>query len=118
MDLDSLVPVLLALLGTGGVVGALVAFLKVRPEAGQIAVDASQGALLVQTGVITTLREENEQLRKRLENLESTVAMLHDIRRRVSNLEYQRDQLLAENSRLRNRVKHLEDRLAALGESP
>lgn len=46
----------------GGLVTAIIALYKVKPEAGQIVVTAAQGALLVQTGVIENLKKEVERL--------------------------------------------------------
>lgn len=115
---NSWIPVILAIIGTGGIGGAIVAFIKVRPEAGQIAVTASEGALVIQTGVINTLREENEQLRNRLENLESKVALFGDLKERVEYLESQRKQLRSDNDRLRKRVASLEKQVRDLGQEP
>lgn len=108
MTTSEIVTLLAVVIGGGGVAGAVVALLKVRPEAGQIAVSASQGALIVQSGVIDTLQEENGQLRQRLEDLESKVALMVDLRVKVT-------QLKAENTRLRSRVTDLERRLQKLG---
>ena len=117
-ELTDYVPVIIAIVGSGGVIGAIVAFLKVRPEAGQIAVTAAGDALVVQTGVITTLREENRQLRERLENIESKVALMMDLRERVEELEDERKKLRAENGRLRKRVASLEQQVRAMGAEP
>ncbi len=106
--IESYIPVLIAVIGTGGLAGAIVAFVKVKPEANQIAVSASQGALIVQTGVIETLREENDQLRERLEDLESKVAMMGDLREKIQSLEDKNRELERENKRLRSRVAQLE----------
>ena len=112
------VPVIIAVVGSGGIIGAIVAFLKVRPEAGQIAVTAAGDALVVQSGVITTLRDENTQLRSRLENLESKVVLMMDLRERVEELEDERKKLRAENGRLRKRVASLEQQVRAMGAEP
>jgi predicted RNase H-like nuclease (RuvC/YqgF family) len=117
-ELADYVPIIIAVVGSGGIVGAIVAFLKVRPEAGQIAVTAAGDALVVQSGVITTLREENSQLRLRLENLESKVALMMDLRERVEELEDERKKLRAENGRLRKRVASLETQVRAMGAEP
>jgi predicted RNase H-like nuclease (RuvC/YqgF family) len=117
-ELADYVPIIIAVVGSGGIVGAIVAFLKVRPEAGQIAVTAAGDALVVQSGVITTLREENSQLRIRLENLESKVALMMDLRERVEELEDERKKLRAENGRLRKRVASLETQVRAMGAEP
>lgn len=102
---EYIVPIVIAVIGTGGFAGMVVALLKVRPEAGQIAVDASQGAVIVQTGVIDTLKDEltrqgqrhnrerkrledaNTRLFRRLENLESEVEECNKMRSRIEDLE-------------------------------
>lgn len=88
--------IIIALLGGGG----LVAILKVRPEAAQISVSAAQGAVIVQTGVIEALREENRRLAERLTELERTSASLAHLQ--------------IENVQLRARVSQLERELAVL----
>lgn len=129
VTLESIAPVVVAVLGVGGIGGAVVAFIKVKPEANQIAVTASQGALIVQTGVIDTLHAElkaaeadKAQLRNRLEDLESKVALIQDcqaqvteLKRRVETLEDERTRLRSENTRLRKRVSELEKKLQELG---
>lgn len=87
-------PLVLAVLGGGGLIGAVVALLKLKPEAGQITVVAAQGALVVQTGVIEQLREENERLRARLDAIETELAKSGN--------------LALDNYRLRQRVTELE----------
>jgi capsule polysaccharide export protein KpsE/RkpR len=88
----SLISVIVAVLGAGGLVGAIVALVKLRPESGQIVVTAAQGALIVQTGVIDTLQREtarqqaridavqieNNQLRVRIAALETELHNLRD----------------------------------------
>ena len=86
-ELRAITPLLVALLGAGGIIGGLVALMKLRPEAGQIVVTAAQGALIVQGGVIKSLEEENKRLRDRVEALEAETTGLHaeiaDLRRRM-----------------------------------
>jgi len=81
-DITSLV---ITVIGSGGLLGGIYALLKFRPEAGQLTVIAAQGALVVQTGVIETLRAEIARLRQEL------------------------DELSKENDTLRARVRVLED---------
>lgn len=87
-----------ALLGTGGIVGAVVAIIKLRPEAGQIVVQSAEGAVIVQSGVIATLRAEVERLQERVTEIE-TIA---------ETAEARTQQLESENRYLRTRVGHLE----------
>ncbi len=105
--------VVIALLGGGGIY----ALLKVRPEASKISVDAAQGAVIVQTGVIDSLREENTRLANRLSEVERTSADVNALMARVQQLEDERTQLQRENARLMARVKHLEDELRKVMES-
>lgn len=68
----------------GGVASAIVALIKVRPEAGQILVTTAQGAVIVQTGVIESLRQE------------------------IARLGEEMSELREQNDRLRARVRDLE----------
>lgn len=61
------IEVLAILIGGGGLIGGIVALIKVRPESARISVDAAQGAVVVQASVITSLREENDRLKKEKE---------------------------------------------------
>lgn len=70
VDLTQVITIVAVLVGSSGVFGGIYALLRLRPEAGQITVTASQGALIVQTGVIETLRQENERLHSRVNSLE------------------------------------------------
>jgi hypothetical protein len=74
------IPVVVAILGSGGLLGGIYALMKLRPEAGQIVVTAAQGALIVQTGVIESLQNENARLRERVTSLERQLERLtHEI---------------------------------------
>jgi hypothetical protein len=92
LETRDIVSLIIAVVGSGGFVGGLYALLKLRPEAGQITVEAAQGAIIVQTGVIETLRvelkrllEENAYLRSRLVELEKA---LNDLSKRVEHTEH------------------------------
>jgi DNA repair protein RadC len=73
------IPIAVAILGGGGLMGSVYALLKLRPEAGQMAVTTAQGVLVMQTQTIDRLEKENTQLRQRLELLE---AMVDELRRK------------------------------------
>lgn len=95
--------------------GGIYALLKVRPEAGQISVTAAQGAVIVQTGVIDSLKEENERLVLRIEVLERQMAAMEEYRSKVKELEsllefasIREEGLKRENASLKKRVKALE----------
>lgn len=59
---------IVAILGSSGLVGGIVALVKVRPESGRMIVEAAEGAVVVQSGVITALRDELADLRAALED--------------------------------------------------
>jgi hypothetical protein len=93
--LDNLTPLLVAVLGAGGIVGGIVALMKLRPEAGQIVVNAAQDALIVQSGVLEALLAENRRLIEKVaaverENTDLLAKMtqmateLHDLKLQVA----------------------------------
>lgn len=65
--LDHLTPLIIALVSAGGIFGGIVALLRVRPESGKLVVEAAEGAVIVQSGVIESLREELGELSERLD---------------------------------------------------
>lgn len=82
--MHDLVSLFVALLGAGGLVGAVVALVKLRPESGQIVVTAAQGALVVQSGVIESLRNQNAHQQARIDDLQMEN---NQLRMRVGTLE-------------------------------
>ena len=107
-----LIPTILALLGGGGLVGGLIALIKLRPEAGQITVVAAQGALVVQQGVLDTLNKELARVSARLEVVEAELSnaqhRIDDLELDKARLEKEARTIKSENTKLRNRVKVLE----------
>lgn len=89
-----IIQIILGFLLSGGFLAGIYAILKIRPEAGQITVVAAQGAVVVQTGVIDSLREEMARLRTEVTELRQ-------------ELEVER----AENKGLRVRIRNLEGNL-------
>lgn len=61
------VTLVVAILGSGGFGGALVALLKMPSDRNRVVVDAAQGAVVVQSNVITSLREELDRQKKEYE---------------------------------------------------
>lgn len=86
-------PYIVKLLLGGGLLSGLYMLLKIRVEAGQITVTAAQGALIVQTGVIDSLREDLASIR----------AELKDVRRDLHKS-------MEENIQLRARIRVLENK--------
>jgi len=114
MDFSDALPYIVSVILGGGFLGGIYALLKLRPEAGQITVSAAQGAVIVQTGVIDTLREELTRCLNRIQALEAEQVQVHMLEDRISVLEAERDKLREENITLRHRVRHLEEELETL----
>lgn len=87
---DYLPYIISAIMG-GGFLSGVYALLKLRPEAGQITVTAAQGALIVQTGVIESLREELQRLAGEIQELrqelEAERKEKENLRIRIKDLE-------------------------------
>lgn len=69
MSGHDIVLLIVGILGSGGVVGAIVALLKFRPEAGQLMVTTAQGVVILQTSVVETLQKELMRVGKELDDL-------------------------------------------------
>jgi chromosome segregation ATPase len=91
---------IVAVLGGGG----LVALIKARPERSLISVNAAQGAVIVQSGVIDSLRADLNAARAEIRELRGHMIEIQALRDQVRGLE-------AENGSLRSRVAHLESQL-------
>ncbi|HWI47610.1 MAG TPA: hypothetical protein VNU45_05205 [Rummeliibacillus sp.] len=92
-------------IASGGVLGSIVAWRKIPAEKQQIVVSAAQGAVVVQSAVIDTLKEENARLLERIEALELLTEPLARSEAKIQDLKN-------ENNVLRARVKHLEMEVA------
>lgn len=84
MSTQLIITLTIGLLGSGGIVAAIVALLKVRPETGQILVTTAQGVVIMQSGVIERLEKEIKRLSDELEEMRT------------------------ENQKLRNRIREVE----------
>jgi len=100
--LPVVVGLIVAVLGGGG----LVALFRARPEGSKILVDAAQGAVIVQSGVIDSLRADLNAARAEIRELRSHMTEMSVLREQVRGLE-------AENGNLRSRISHLENQLRA-----
>lgn len=97
-------PVVVALLGSGGILGGVYALLKLRPEAGQIIVTQAQGAVIVQSNVIKDLEAQNTRLTERVTQAEA----------KANVAEHENRELKVENSKLKDRVSDLERKVDRL----
>lgn len=114
----TLIQLAIAVLGGGGLIAGIVAFLKLRPERDSIVVTAAQGALLIQSGVVDELQEQLKEMRAELNRSRSTIdehqREVTILRREVDQLRSERDGLLRERAELRVRIGELETRCARL----
>jgi FtsZ-binding cell division protein ZapB len=108
--LPVLIPVILALAGGGG----FVAWRRLRTESPRIIVEAAQGAVIVQSGVIDDLQDGLERARSEVRDLRAELAEALKLQRRVRELEHREEELKAENTRLKAQVRDLQHRLTDL----
>ncbi len=100
------IPIIIALFsGTG-----FVAWRRLRTEGPKIIIEAAQGAVIVQSGVIEDLRDQIADLRLRLDDALKLQA-------RVRQLEQSEEELQVENTRLKSEVRRLKERVTELEEA-
>lgn len=88
MTPETIIAVIIAVLGSGGLIGGIVALAKVRPESGRMIVEAAEGAVVVQSGVITELRNDLAEVREEAEReREECNARLEACGERIDRLE-------------------------------
>jgi peptidoglycan hydrolase CwlO-like protein len=108
-----LVALVIGVFGGGGIA----TILKAKPETTKILVDAAQGAVVVQSGVIDSLQEnltkQHEELEKaqaEILELRTHMAEINGLRSRVRELEHQNEFLQTENTNLRSELDSLKER--------
>ena len=90
--------------------GGLVAMRRGRDEGSKLIVDAAQGAVVVQAGVIDRLEKELAEALREIEDLRKSFAELIALRGRVRELEQENESLRSQNAALAARVQELERR--------
>ena len=101
--LDVLIAVIIGAFGAGGVV----AFMKLRSENTKILVDAAQGAVVVQSGVIESLRADLQTAHEEIKELRTHIIEINVLRARVRELEHDNELLKLENNKLGAQVEGL-----------
>lgn len=102
--LPYVVGIIIALLGGGG----LAALLRSGREGSKIVVDAAQGAVIVQSGVMNDLRKQLTDAQGQIAELRSHMTELNVLREENRSLRGRQAQLEAENEALTKRVTELE----------
>lgn len=88
MTQELLVQIILGGLGTTGVVGAVVALYKLRPDLNSAAVTQSQGAMETMRGLNEELTQDRDYWRKRAVDAEKQVrSCADDVRRLTAQVE-------------------------------
>lgn len=95
--LSVLIAFIVAIFGGGG----LTALIKSRSEGSKIVVEAAQGAVVVQSGVIESLRIE-------LNDLRAQITEIYSLRSRVRDLEHMNEILRAENTKMESQIRILQ----------
>lgn len=123
--LKDVAPLLIALIGAGGITGFVIALLRWRPESANVAVTTSEKAVVIQASILEDLQEERktereqwekerERFQNRLTALEAEVGAMHKLNQRVLELEQQNYALITERDMLKARVRHLETEVESL----
>lgn len=102
--LPYVVGIIVALLGGGG----LAALLRSGSEGSKIVVDAAQGAVIVQSGVIGTLERQLKDAQDQIAELRAHMTELNSLREENRSLRGRQAQLEQENTALSRRVAELE----------
>lgn len=100
------------LIGGGGLTAAIVAIVKLRPEAGQIIVNTAETTVKLQSQFVDDLQEERHLLKEQVEQQSRALAAMETRLAKVEETaraaEARTQQLESENTYLKKRVSLLE----------
>lgn len=66
------------MVGSGGVIGSLVTLLRLRSDTARTTVSVAEGAVIVQAGVIDSLKDENARLHEKCAALGKALAAIDE----------------------------------------
>lgn len=75
---ENILQILAIVIGSGGTIGGLVTLLRLRSDTARTTVSAAEGAVIVQSNVITNLQNDNERLREANEELRELLAAIDE----------------------------------------
>lgn len=107
-----------AVVGVGGLAGLLSVFIKGRPEAGKIVVDAATGLVMVQESAIKRLNERLDALEASARERDAREGELRkelkELKADLADAIHERDEAVLSMGRLRKRIARLEEALRRL----
>jgi outer membrane murein-binding lipoprotein Lpp len=95
---------ILAVLGGGGIA----ALIRAKPETNKLIIDAAQGAVLIQTGVLDEMKAQNAELKTQITELKAQVQELTQIQKQITYLEGINHAIVKENDILKTRIDQLD----------
>lgn len=75
---ENILQILAIVIGSGGTIGGIVTLLRLRSDTARTTVGAAEGAVIVQSNVITNLENENTRLREANEELRELLAVIDE----------------------------------------
>lgn len=77
---DNILQIVAIVVGSTGAIGGIVALLRLRSDTARTTVSAAEGAVIVQSGVISSLRDENTRLREERDELKGLLKVIDERR--------------------------------------
>lgn len=104
---ENMIMLLVGFIGSGGLIGGFIALRKVKPEIVSLSVNAAEGAVVVQTKVISTLEREIERQSREIVRLQGAEQACLDRLQEFTTIVARIDERQAE--RRRRELEKLDD---------
>jgi predicted RNase H-like nuclease (RuvC/YqgF family) len=114
VEVGTIAAIVVAVIGAGGIGGAIVAFIKAKPEASKILIEAAGEVVVIQKGTIEHLQEEISDLRIRLDQADGLRDRVSELERHLARAERENKRLSEENAAQKVRIVELEARVNQL----